>query len=59
MGLLSHTVGLELIAVRESPYNAYARESPSHTVGLNHLSKSFEIRVLTLSKLRQPTGRAH
>jgi len=28
-------------------------------VGLKHLPKSLKIKVLTLSKLRQPTERAH
>ena len=33
--------------------------SPSHIVGLKHLPKSLKIQALTLSKFKQPTGRAH
>jgi len=34
-------------------------KSPSHIVGLKHLPKSLKIKIYTLSKLKQPTGRAH
>jgi hypothetical protein len=55
----SHTVGLKLIyGVPGSGKTYYA--SPSHTVGLEHyLPKSLKIKALTLSKLKQPTERAH
>jgi len=56
----SHTVGLE----QKKLYTFVSLfldflMSPSHIVGSKHLPKSLKIKTLTLSKFKQPTGRAH
>jgi hypothetical protein len=52
--------GLRTTLLRVGDAVQSIRESPSHTVGLEHcLPKSLKIKVLTLSKLKQPTERAH
>jgi len=54
----SHTVGLEHEFIY--PFEERAGEmSPSHTVGLKHLIKNLKIKTSSLSKLKQPTERAH
>ncbi|AHE96860.1 hypothetical protein THERU_05205 [Thermocrinis ruber] len=41
------------------PQNAFIKPSPSHPVGLKHLPKSLKVKTFSLSKLKQPTERAH
>jgi hypothetical protein len=53
----SHTVGSE--QTLKLYYPLMKVESPSHTVGLKHLPKSLKIQASTLSKLKQPTKKAH
>jgi hypothetical protein len=40
-------------------FKDWVMRSPSHPMGLKHLPKSLKIQALTLSKLKQPTGKAH
>ena len=55
----SHAVGLEHRDIENATY-LKVWESPSHPVGLEHcLPKTLKTKALTLSKLKQPTERAH
>jgi hypothetical protein len=50
-------VGLELF--QNGTLDIKITQSPSHIVGSKHLPKSLKIKALILSKLKQPTERAH